>query len=92
VRYSYVTDEKTHNGRLNRLETRIVTVKNMANQQDANKILEAIEHVWGITKAEVNLSKSQASFSFDEKMASVHDFEQAMLESGFEITNQEESK
>ncbi|MGG3563858.1 heavy-metal-associated domain-containing protein [Neobacillus rhizosphaerae] len=74
------------------METRVVTVKNMANQQDANKILKAIEHVWGITKAEVNLSKSQASFSFDEKMASVQDFEQAMIESGFEITNQEESK
>lgn len=74
------------------METRVVTVKNMVNQQDANKILEVIAHVWGITKAEVNLSKCQASFSFDEKMASVQDFEQALIESGFEITHQEESK
>jgi copper chaperone len=73
------------------LETRVVTVKNMTNQEDANKILEAIEHVWGITKVEVNLSKSEAIFSFDERMASVQDFEQVIMESGFEFTIQEES-
>lgn len=74
------------------METRVVTVKNMANHEDANKILKAIEHVWGLTKAEVNLNKSEAVFSFDEKMASVQDFEQAMMESGFEIIRQEESQ
>lgn len=73
------------------METRVVTVKNMTNQEDANKILEAIEHVWGITKVEVNLSKSEAIFSFDERMASVQDFKQVIMESGFEFTVQEES-
>lgn len=63
----------------------------MTNQEDANKILEAIEHVWGITKVEVNLSKSEAIFSFDERMASVQDFKQVIMESGFEFTVQEES-
>lgn len=63
----------------------------MTNQEDANKILEAIEHVWGITKVEVNLSNSEAIFSFDERMASVQDFEKVIMESGFEFTVQEES-
>ncbi|MEO2076357.1 MAG: heavy-metal-associated domain-containing protein [Bacillus sp. (in: firmicutes)] len=73
------------------METRVVTFKNMTNQEDANKILEAIEHVWGVTKVEINLSKSEAIFSFDERMASVQDFKQVIMESGFEFTVQEES-
>jgi copper chaperone CopZ len=74
------------------LDTRVVTIKNMVNQQDADRVLEVIEHVWGDTRAVVDLSKGQATYSFDEKMASSQDFEQAIIDSGFEITPQEESQ
>ncbi|PLS09557.1 heavy-metal-associated domain-containing protein [Neobacillus cucumis] len=74
------------------METRVVTIKNMANQQDANKVLEAIEHVWGNTQAEIDLSKGKAIYSFDENMASGQDFEQAIMDLGYEIIPQEASK
>ena len=69
------------------METSIVTVQNMANQQDADKVLQAIEEVWGVSKAEINLSKSQAVFTYDERMASQQDFEQAIKDLGFDITH-----
>ncbi|RID83434.1 copper chaperone [Peribacillus asahii] len=69
------------------METSIVTVQNMANQQDADKVLQAIEEVWGVSKAEINLSKSQATFTYDERMASQQDFEQAIKDLGFDITH-----
>ncbi|MDR4947972.1 heavy-metal-associated domain-containing protein [Neobacillus cucumis] len=72
------------------METRVLSIKNMANQQDADKVLKAIEHVWGYTQAEIDLSKGQAKYSYDEKMASSQDFEQAILDLGYEIRTQEE--
>jgi copper chaperone len=67
------------------LETYTVVVNNMKNQDDANKVLEAIEHVWGLGQIEVNLSKKEAKFTYDERMASFLDFEQAIKDTGFEI-------
>jgi copper chaperone len=69
------------------LETSVVTVKNMVNQQDADKVLQALEHVWGLSRAEVKLSINQAVFTYDERMASPQDFEQAIIETGFEIAH-----
>jgi copper chaperone CopZ len=61
-------------------------VNNMENQADVNKVLEAIEHVWGLGQVEFNLSQKEAKLTYDERMASPHDFEQAIKDSGFEIT------
>jgi copper chaperone CopZ len=36
---------------------------------------------------EVNLSKKEAIFSYDERMASPQDFEQAVKDIGFELTH-----
>jgi copper chaperone CopZ len=69
------------------METCFVVVKNMMNQDDANKVLEAIERVWGLGQVEVNLSKKEAKFTYDERMASLQDFEQAIKDTGFEITH-----
>ena len=41
----------------------------------------------GVSKAEINLSKSQAVFTYDERMASQQDFEQAIKDLGFDITH-----
>jgi copper chaperone len=67
------------------LENEVIVVKNMGNETDANKVLEAIEHVWGLLRAEVHLSQKEAVFSYDERMASVQDFKQAVVEAGFDI-------
>ncbi|XJZ25660.1 heavy-metal-associated domain-containing protein [Bacillota bacterium Lsc_1132] len=69
------------------METDVINVKNMGSQEDAEKILAALEHVWGLTKAEVSLSKKEAIVTFDERMASSQDFIQAIVETGFDISN-----
>jgi copper chaperone len=68
------------------VETYTVTVKNMINQDDAKKVMETIEHVWGLGQVEVNLSKKEAIFTYDERMASPHDFKQAIKDNGFELS------
>ncbi len=67
------------------METEVFNVKNMDSQEDADKILAAIEHVWGLSKAEVSLLKKEAVVTFDERMASSEDFIQAIVETGFEL-------
>lgn len=68
------------------MQTAKTTIVNMNNQDDADKVMKVIESVWGITRAEVNLSKGEALFTFDEKMASEEDFKQAIIDSGYQIT------
>jgi copper chaperone CopZ len=67
------------------MENGVFVIKDMVNQQDADKVLNALLEVWGIGRAEVNLNKSNAVFSYDERMASYHDFEQAVIDTGYEI-------
>ncbi|OMP65744.1 hypothetical protein BTO28_15885 [Domibacillus epiphyticus] len=67
------------------MESGVIVVKGMNNQQDADKVLDALLGVWGIGRAEINLKKSEALITYDERMASSHDFEQAVLDSGFGI-------
>ncbi|THE09594.1 copper chaperone [Bacillus timonensis] len=71
------------------MENRVFVIKDMVNQQDADKILNALLEVWGIGRAEVNLNNSNAVFSYDERMASYHDFEQAIIDKGYEILQTE---
>jgi copper chaperone CopZ len=72
------------------VENGVFVVKNMVNQQDADKVLNALLEVWGIGRAKVNLSKSHAVFTYDERMASYHDFEQAVIDTGYEILRLED--
>ncbi|MGG5254148.1 heavy-metal-associated domain-containing protein [Neobacillus sp. SM06] len=67
------------------METEVFNVKNMNSQEDADKILASIEHVWGLSKAEVSLLKKEATVTFDERMASTQDFVQAIVETGFDL-------
>ncbi len=57
-------------------------------QGDADKLLHAINEVWGVREAEINFSTKEALFSYDEKAASLHDFEQAVIDSGYNIIKQ----
>lgn len=73
------------------MENGVFVIKDMVNQQDADKVLNALLEVWGIGRAEVNLTNSNAVFSYDERMASYHDFEQAIIDTGYEILQTERS-
>lgn len=69
------------------METYTVVINNMVNQNDASKVLKAIEHVWGLGQAEINLVQKEATLTYDERMASPQDFEQAIIDVGFEIAH-----
>jgi copper chaperone len=67
------------------MQTGSVKISGNLTSQDAEKVLHALNEVWGVRKAEVNLLEKEAVFSYDEKAASKQDFEQAIMDSGFEI-------
>ncbi|MBT2757764.1 heavy-metal-associated domain-containing protein [Mesobacillus foraminis] len=67
------------------MKSGVLRIKDIVDQQDADKVLNALLDVWGIERAEVNLNNSNAVFSYDERMASYHDFEQAIIDTGYEI-------
>ncbi|MCM3443853.1 heavy-metal-associated domain-containing protein [Metabacillus halosaccharovorans] len=63
-------------------------IRNLNNQEDADKLTQAVLDVWGISKAEANISQKTLLYSYDERMASTQDFTQAIKESGFDIVNE----
>ncbi len=69
-----------------------IVVKDMHSMKDADAVLNAILAVWGINQAEINLEKKEAVFTYDERMASFHDFEQAIIDSGFPIYSDDRDK
>ncbi|SFD36091.1 copper chaperone [Bacillus sp. OV194] len=71
------------------METKIIRIKNFVNEQDADKIAHALQHVWGIGQLDVNLKRGEATISFDKNMASYEDFVQAIHESGYAVEDGE---
>lgn len=69
------------------MEEAVVTIKNMQNQADADKVLNALLDVWGIGRAEVHLGRNEAVFTYDNRMASLQDFERALLDTGYEVAS-----
>ncbi|PLR79282.1 hypothetical protein CU633_00685 [Bacillus sp. V3-13] len=65
------------------METGVFFVKNMSNQQDADKVLNTLLDVWGIGRAEVHLENHQAVFTYDKRMASYQDFQYALIDRGY---------
>ncbi|MCV9884363.1 heavy-metal-associated domain-containing protein [Metabacillus halosaccharovorans] len=63
-------------------------IRNLNNQEDADKLTQAVLSVWGISKAEANTTQKTVLFSYDERMASARDFIQAIKESGYDIVNE----
>jgi copper chaperone CopZ len=71
------------------LITKTIAIPQMRNQQDADKVSRALQEVWGIKSAEVSWERQEATVHFDELAASFHDFQEALLESGYEIRTPE---
>ncbi|MDN4074507.1 MULTISPECIES: heavy-metal-associated domain-containing protein [Fictibacillus] len=67
------------------METRMIKIKDCKNEQDADKISQALQHVWGIGPFHINHERGEASISFDKKMASYEDFIQAIHERGYSV-------
>lgn len=67
------------------MQNGMIKVEGLHSQQDADKILHALNEVWGVLRAEVNVTNREAIFSYDKKAASKQDFEAAIIDSGFTI-------
>ncbi|WP_338447701.1 cation transporter [Niallia oryzisoli] len=70
------------------MKKRTLQISNFECQEDAEKITQAVLDVWGIADAKANATQKTISFTFDERMASEQDFEQAITESGFQIVSE----
>lgn len=66
-----------------------ILLKGMNTPYDAERVSEVLHDVWGIRKVELQLDKSEASISFDENAASLQDFQQALVDSGYEVKNED---
>ncbi|MFC3885148.1 heavy-metal-associated domain-containing protein [Bacillus songklensis] len=75
-----------------KLQTGVIKVGGMVTQHDADKVLRALHEVWGVRGAHISLNDSEAIFSYDEKAASYHDFQQAIADIGFKIDQKEGSR
>lgn len=69
--------------------TRYIQVQGMVGKEDVKRVLDALHDVWGIREANVNLSEGVAYISYNEEAASFHDFQQAVLDQGFEIVTED---
>jgi copper chaperone len=62
-----------------------IHIKGMKDQKDVEQVLASLQDVWGVRLVEINLPHGEAVVSFDEKAASLHDFEQAVISEGFQL-------
>lgn len=67
------------------METKTIYLKKMNTKADVEKVSKVLHDVWGIRNVEVNADNGRATFSYDEKAASIIDFQQAITDCGFEI-------
>ncbi|MFJ7754394.1 heavy-metal-associated domain-containing protein [Peribacillus muralis] len=67
------------------MENGVLKVEGMRNENDVNKVLHALNEVWGVSEVEVSLANKLVTFSYDEKAASQVDFLQAVKDTGFYI-------
>ena len=61
----------------------VFQVQGINNSDDIDKLQEALHHVWGVRRAEVNQTTGYARISYDENAASLQDFKQAIIEAGY---------
>lgn len=64
--------------------TRAIKVKEL-NERNADEISRILHDIWGIRQVEVNVDTREAVVSFNEKSASLVDFEQALKDRGYQL-------
>lgn len=68
------------------MQTEKIKIEGLQSPHDVQKAIKALNEVWGIRDASFSLNTGEATIQYDEKAASFHDFEQAIIDSGFDIT------
>jgi len=72
------------------MKTFTMSISDMNNGAEEEKINDILHDVWGVRKVQLNAENSKAVVSYDEKAASLQDFTQAIVDSGYEINIDEE--
>ncbi|MBH8599612.1 MULTISPECIES: heavy-metal-associated domain-containing protein [unclassified Thermoactinomyces] len=68
-----------------------IKIKGMKNKEDLEKVLAGLQDVWGVRQVDIDLSRGEAVLSFNEKSASLHDFKQAVINTGFQVEGEHEN-
>jgi copper chaperone CopZ len=61
-----------------------IKVKELS-ETNADEVNRILHDIWGVRDVEVNVDTREAVVSFNEKSASLRDFEQALLDSGYQL-------
>jgi copper chaperone CopZ len=64
--------------------TKAIKVKELS-ETNADEVNRILHDIWGVRDVEVNVDTREAVVSFNEKSASLRDFEQALLDSGYQL-------
>ncbi|MEH7884953.1 cation transporter [Bacillus sp. JJ1609] len=67
------------------MREQVFHISNLETKEEADKITQALLHVWGISQAETSAQHKTVSIKYDERMASSEDFEQVVKEVGFNL-------
>ncbi|WP_409292524.1 heavy-metal-associated domain-containing protein [Peribacillus sp. SCS-37] len=72
-------------------ETGVIKIKGSLTSEDREEIVHALNDVWGVLRADVNLESGEARIGYDKNAASFLDFQQAVRECGYDILTQDEN-
>jgi copper chaperone CopZ len=64
--------------------TKAIKLKEL-NETNADEVNRILHDIWGVRDVEVNVDTREAVVSFNEKSASLRDFEQALVDSGYQL-------
>lgn len=54
-------------------------------KEDEQKVRKALHDVWGIRQVEINTQTNEVMISYNEKSGSLQDFQQAIIDIGYEV-------
>lgn len=71
------------------MQTYKIAIPHLKKEDEPN-VLQALHDVWGVRSAKVNSETKEAIISYNADSASLHDFEQAIIDLGYEANSVKE--
>lgn len=66
------------------MATQKMVIRGMQQPVDGEKVGHALRQVWGIQEVALNFHAGEVTVKYDENAASPQDFQQAIIDCGFE--------
>ncbi|MCM3473496.1 MULTISPECIES: heavy-metal-associated domain-containing protein [Brevibacillus] len=67
------------------MQNKTIHIQGMTDQDAAKRVQSIIRDVWGVRQVHVDTARGEVQVLFDEKAASIRDFEQAIIDGGFQV-------